>query len=87
MSAPSTAADGPRNRKDRGLGFRGLQVLAFVRRIIAETGTAPSYTEISKALNFADRADVCRVVARLEKRGLLHRAGHGRTKRIRLTGA
>ena len=69
----------------RELGFRGSQVLAFIRKCIAEEGRAPSYGEIMAELNFANTADVCRVVERLEARGLIRRVGSGRVRRIRLT--
>lgn len=72
-------------REPRYLGFRGRQVLAFVRKHITENGRAPSYGEIRRELRFANTADVCRVVQRLERRGLLHRVGRGRVPRIRLT--
>lgn len=68
----------------RVLGFRGEQVLAYVRAVIADEGTAPSYSMIRDELGFNCRADVCKVVKRLEKRGLLRRAGRGRVRRIRL---
>lgn len=76
--------DATNRRAPRELGYRGVQVLAFVRATIAETGQAPSYLEIMKALDFYDRSKVCKVVERLEKRGLLSRVGHGRVRRIRL---
>lgn len=68
----------------RELGFRGRQVLAFVRNCISEEGSAPSYSMIRDELGFNDRADVGKVVKRLEGRGLLHMAGQGRGRRIRL---
>ena len=77
--------DGWDRRAPRELGYRGVQVLAFVRKCITETCRAPSYGMIVRELNFADQADVCRVVARLEARGLLKRAGRGRVRRIALT--
>lgn len=69
----------------RELGYRGRQVMAFVRKCIADHGRAPSYGEIKRELGFACEADVCRVVQRLEGRGLLKRVGRGRVRRIRLT--
>jgi len=41
--------------------------------------------QIMRELDFATVADVCRVVQRLEGRGLIRRAGVGRVRRIRLT--
>ena len=69
----------------RELGYRGRQVLAYVQCVIAEEGTAPSYSMIRDELGFPSRAEVCRVVQRLESRGLLSRVGHGRIRRIRLS--
>lgn len=70
----------------RKLGYRGTQVLLFVRQAIRKTGDVPSYTEIRDGLGFNDRAEVCRVVQRLEHRGLIYRTGNGRVRRIRLAG-
>jgi SOS-response transcriptional repressor LexA len=72
------------SRAPRELGFRGRQVLAFVRQCIAQEGRAPSYEMIAEELRFNDRADVCRVIQRLERRGLVSRVGAGRCRRIRL---
>lgn len=66
------------------LGYRGTQVLLFVRQTKRKTGQVPSYCEIRDALGFNDRAEVCRVIERLERKGLLRRAGDGRQRRIRL---
>lgn len=67
-----------------GLGYRGVQVLAFVEMRIADEGRAPSYAEIRDELGMHSRAAVAHVVARLEARGLLKRTGKGRVSRIRL---
>jgi uncharacterized membrane protein len=56
-----------RREINRRLGYRGEQVLAFVR----QNGERPSYGEIMKALGFSDRAGAYRAVERLERRGLL----------------
>jgi len=66
----------------RALGYRGVQVLAFVRSFIDEHGHAPSYNRIGDVLNM-DKADVCKVVARLERRELLMRVGSGKVRRGR----
>lgn len=71
-------------RAPRELGYRAVQVLAYVRETVASEGVAPSYAMVRDALNFCDEAAVCRVVAALEKRGLLKRVGHGRVRRLRL---
>lgn len=67
----------------RVLGYRAVQVLAFVNTMIEVEGRAPSYGMICNELDM-DRGNVSRLVARLEKRGLLSRAGSGRVRRIRL---
>lgn len=66
------------------IGYRGRQVLAYVRETINAEGQPPSYGMICDELGFSDRADVCKVVQRLERRGLVRRAGEGRARRIRL---
>lgn len=71
-------------RSPRKLGYRGSQVLAFVRSVIAEEGTAPSYSQIRDALGFQHKGHVHCVVVRLEQRGLLMRVGDGHVRRIRL---
>jgi|JI10StandDraft_1071094.scaffolds.fasta_scaffold188956_2 predicted transcriptional regulator of viral defense system len=71
-------------RPPRELGYRGQQVIALVRETIAVDGSAPSYAMIRDRLGFRDKVDVCRVVERLENRGLLSRVGSGRVRRIRL---
>lgn len=71
-------------RAPRELGYRGTQVLSYVRAVIDEQGQAPSYAMIRDALGFNHECHVLRVVARLEGRGLIRRAGSGRVRRIRL---
>jgi hypothetical protein len=71
-------------RPPRELGYRGAQVLAYVRSTIEVEGSAPSYSMIRDELGFGDDAGVVRVVSILEKRGLLKRVGAGRVRRIRL---
>lgn len=70
----------------RALGYRSVQVLGYVRQTIEREGQVPSYGMIANELGIRDRAKVCEIVDRLERRGLLHRAGKGRVRRIRLTG-
>lgn len=61
----------------RHLGFRGQQVLALVNATI-EPGSLPlSYAMIADRLGMSSVADVCNVVRRLEKRGLLRRCDTG----------
>ena len=71
-------------RAPRELGFRGRQVLAYIRLCIATDGRAPSYDMIADELGFTGKEHVCRVVQRLEQRGLISRVGAGRCRRIRL---
>ena len=68
----------------RVLGYRCHQVLSYVRQTIADEGRAPSYGMIDSALDLGGRHKVCEFVQRLERRGLLSRAGSGRVRRIRL---
>lgn len=71
-------------RAPRELGYRGVQVLSYVRETIDAHGMAPSYAMIRDALGFSHEKKVSLVVQRLENRGLLKRAGAGRVRRIRL---
>lgn len=71
----------------RVLGYRAVQVLAYVHSEVAETGEAPSYDMICDRLGISSRPKVCKIIASLERRGLLSRAGAGRVRRIRLAGA
>ncbi len=73
---------GAQGRAPRELGYRGFQVLAFVRTTIATDGQAPSYRMICEELGISDKSAVRRMIERLEKRGLLRRAGAGRVHRI-----
>jgi SOS-response transcriptional repressor LexA len=68
----------------RVLGYRGFQVLGFVRNQIEERGMAPSYSMICDELGIGTKGEVASIVGRLEKRGLLRRAGCGRVRRIAL---
>lgn len=76
---------GAQRRAPRELGYRGHQVLAFVRTTIATHGQAPSYRMICNELGIGDKTDVARIVSRLEKRGLLRRVGAGRVHRISIS--
>lgn len=58
----------------RPLGYRGTQVLRFIRRYSAEHGASPSYATICAALGIADKPTLHRIVVRLERRGLLRRS-------------
>ena len=68
----------------RVMGYRGHQVMEYVRASIAECGYAPSYSMICARLGIGERTEVRRIVERLEKRGLLKRVGDGRAHRIQL---
>jgi SOS-response transcriptional repressor LexA len=69
-------------RAPRELGYRGVQVLALIRERIETHGCAPTSHQIMTELGFYDRAGVLRVVERLEKRGLVSRAGRGRVRQF-----
>lgn len=69
----------------RVLGYRGSQVLAYVRQTIDQEGMAPSYRMIRDELGIGTKGEVAEIVGRLERRGLLRRAGRGRVRRIRLS--
>jgi len=64
----------------RVLGYRSVQVLAYVHDSIAANGQAPSYAMIRDQLGISSKAKVCEIVQRLERRGLLSRAGQGRVR-------
>lgn len=68
------------------LGYRAAQVLAYVSSAIERDGSAPSYREIRLALGIGSKGEVSRIVATLERRGLLSRVGQGRCRRIALGG-
>lgn len=68
----------------RVLGYRGHQVLAYVRSSVANEGLAPSYSMICDELGISTKGEVAEIVGRLERRGLLRRTGAGRVRRIRL---
>lgn len=74
----------PLLRRRRDLGYRGFQVLEYIKTTIAIEGRAPSYAMICEALDIYSVSDVKKVVDRLERRGLVSRAGSGRVRRIRL---
>lgn len=59
------------------LGYRGHQVLAFITAQIEQSARPPSYAMIADALGMNSVSDVCHVIRRLEKRGLLKRCDTG----------
>lgn len=59
------------------LGYRGEQVLIYVRTTVSDGQRAPSYAMIAEHCGFASIADVCNVVRRLERRGHLRRCDTG----------
>lgn len=61
----------------RCIGYRGSQVLQIVTIATDDGQQSPSYAMIANALGFNSVADVCNVVRRLEKRGLLARCDTG----------
>lgn len=68
----------------RTLGYRERQVLDYTRDMIEREGVAPSYGMIARELRMYDRAAVRQVVAALERKRLVARAGSGRVRRVRL---
>lgn len=62
---------------DRQIGFRGQQVLRVVTVAIEAGQRPPSYAMIAHTLGMNSTADVCHVVRRLERRGLIHRRDTG----------
>lgn len=89
MGVPKTAFDVQRDARGvscRMLGYRAVQVLGYVRTEVQSHGIAPSYEMICEELGISSRAKVHKVVASLERRGLLSRVGAGRVRRIRLNG-
>lgn len=61
----------------RALGYRGRQVLDYVNSAAASGKRPPSYAMIAAALGMSSTADVCHVIRRLERRGLLMRCDSG----------
>lgn len=59
------------------LGYRGQQVLALVQTAAERGERPPSYAMIADKLGMSCAADVCNVIRRLEKRGLLKRYDTG----------
>ena len=82
MASPTTPCEVM--RRERELGYRGYQVLNYVREYIYAFGQSPSYRMICNKLGISTKGEVAEIVERLEKRGLLHRIGYGRTHRIQL---
>ena len=78
------AGEAIQRRAPRELGYRGFQVLAYVRTAIAEQGSAPSYGMICDRLGISTKGEVAEIVQRLERRGLVSRVGSGRVHRIRI---
>lgn len=71
-------------RKRYDLGYRGLQVLQYIERMIENEGKAPSYGMIANTLEISTRGEVAKIVKRLEGRGAIRRVGDGRVRRIRV---
>lgn len=71
-------------RLTRSLGYREVQVLRYVEATIATEGRSPSYRMIDDKLDLHGKGNVANIVKRLERKGLLSRAGCGRVRRIRL---
>lgn len=71
-------------RVPRELGYRAVQVRAYVHATIDAEGRAPSYRMIKDELGIATKGEVCRIVEGLERRGIFKRVGSGRVRRIQL---
>lgn len=69
---------------ERVLGYRAVQVYAYVGEVMEAEGVAPSYGMICARFDM-DRGNCSRLIASLERRGLLSRVGAGRVRRIRLS--
>lgn len=65
----------------RELGYRAVQILAYIKTHMEQHGRPPSYSEIRDELGFSDKADVCKCVARLEQRALIVKAKPGKSGR------
>lgn len=65
----------------RQLGYRGQQVLLIVTDAVNRGQRPPSYAMIANALSM-NVTDVCNVVRRLERRGLVTRADTGSRHRM-----
>jgi len=63
-------------------GRRKTQVLQFIVDTLNAGHEPPSYGMICTELNITSRADVCRIVQRLERDGFITRSGIGRQRRI-----
>jgi SOS-response transcriptional repressor LexA len=57
------------------LGYRETQVLGVIEENVRDEGRAPSYRMIRDELGIATAGEVCRIVKRLERRGILRRDG------------
>jgi SOS-response transcriptional repressor LexA len=64
-------------KRERCLGYRAQQVLAYVTEQIANRGISPSYAEIRDALGLCSKGDVHRIIIGLEARRKLVRNGNG----------
>ena len=71
-------------RRERELGYRGYQVLNYVREQVHAFGFPPSYSMICDRLGINTKGEVAEIVQRLERRGLVSRVGTGRVHRIRI---
>jgi SOS-response transcriptional repressor LexA len=59
----------------RVLGFRQIQVIGLIRADLEERGYIRSYQAIADTLGMGGKHYVANVINRLERRGLLRRAG------------
>ena len=63
----------------RILGYRETQILHLVGADLAERGSVRSYEAIAAALGMRHRSNVCNIIGRLERRGLVRRCDQGVT--------
>jgi SOS-response transcriptional repressor LexA len=82
-SVPQTPFDVRRNAHEAFkrwrpyLGYRQAQVKAFAQSFFDEHGIGPSYNQVCEACDIPTRGEVSRIVAGLERRGEVERAGPG----------
>jgi SOS-response transcriptional repressor LexA len=67
--------------RERVLGYRCVQVIQYINEVIERDGIAPSYNMICDELGISSKTIVCRIIQRLEKRGLVQRVVEFRNPR------
>lgn len=69
------------------LGYRAFQVLNYLNAYFGEHGKVPPYDKICEHAGVGSCGEVSRIMASLERRGLLSRSGNGSAMRITLNSA